>query len=163
MHILQPTDLETPYGNVTVIFPLFSTPFPSDLSDLFCVGTDVALSVPQPMLWSRNSAQARRLRKFIAAPDIFMRYVLSKLPYLFSFKMATLYKNVFSNQIFCYRISSSLINRKEPEPEPQFVISAPAGNLISAPCSTGSGSRTLPLTDQMYQRVCCSCEEQTYR
>ncbi len=92
-------------------------------------------------------------------------YVLSKLPYLFSIKMATLYKNVFSNQVFCCKISSSLINRKEPEPEPepQFVISAPAGNLSSAPCSTGSGSRTLPLTDQMYQRVCCNCEEQTYR
>jgi hypothetical protein len=37
--------------------------------------------------------------------------------------------------IFFYKISSSLINIKEPEP--QFVISAPAlapgGNLISAP------------------------------
>jgi hypothetical protein len=36
--------------------------------------------------------------------------------------------------IFIYKnFFEPLINRKEPDPEPQFVISAPAGNFISAP------------------------------
>jgi hypothetical protein len=42
--------------------------------------------------------------------------------------------------IFLQNSFKTLINRKEPEQEPQFVISAPGGNLISA---LGSGSATL--------------------
>jgi hypothetical protein len=52
-------------------------------------------------------------------------------------KIVTIYKNFFSgHDFFCQISSSSVIFRKEPEPElepePQFVISAlaPGGNLI---------------------------------
>jgi hypothetical protein len=73
----------------------------------------------------------------IAAPDFFFikYFKVTSFDLSNSIKMATIYKNVFSNQVFFYKISSSLANRKEAEPEQQFVISAPApgSNLISAP------------------------------
>ncbi len=49
-------------------------------------------------------------------------------------KIVTIYKNFFTNHdFFLNNFFKSLINSKEPDPEPQFVISAPAGNLFSAP------------------------------
>ncbi len=47
-------------------------------------------------------------------------------------KIVIFYKNFFSYHDFLFYFFKSVINRKEPEP--QFVISAPApGYLISAP------------------------------
>jgi hypothetical protein len=51
---------------------------------------------------------------------------------LIGLKLEQFTKTSSAKMIFFFK---SLINRKEAEPEPQFIISAPAlgGNLISAP------------------------------
>jgi hypothetical protein len=69
-------------------------------------------------------------------------------------KIVTIYKNLFSNKdFFLENFFKSMVNRKEPEleseqePEPKFIISAPApgGNIISAHwlLALGSCSTTL--------------------
>ncbi len=58
-------------------------------------------------------------------------------------KIVTIYKNFFSKlvtMIFFYKISSSLVNRKEPEP--QFVPNFGSERPINF--APGPGSTTLP-------------------
>jgi hypothetical protein len=58
------------------------------------------------------------------------------LLYLIRIKIVAIYKNFVSNHdFFSINFLTSVINRKEPEPEPQFAILAPrpGENLISAP------------------------------
>jgi hypothetical protein len=70
--------------------------------------------------------------------------------------MVTIYINFFSNQgFFLLNFFKTVVNRKEPELDPEFVISAPApgGDFISAPApqhgaeathNKGTGKTQLP-------------------
>ncbi len=73
---------------------------------------------------------------YLSNSTFFFTWIYWCMLYPNRIKIVIIYKNFFIHHVFFrYNFSKSLINRKEPEPEPQFVTWAPppGGNVISAP------------------------------